>query len=94
MTESHWGGGGALRPFGGVYTERSRRAQGKRKAMKSAKCFRGLHFLSISLIWPLVIVNSDKLKTLPLGFGVLGGQYGFHFEWTMAAAVITVFMVL
>ncbi len=45
-------------------------------------------------IWPLVIVNSDKLRTLPLGFGVLGGQYGFHFEWTMAAAVITILPVL
>ena len=41
-----------------------------------------------------VIVNSDKLKTLPLGFGVLGGQYGFHFEWTMAAAVITILPVI
>lgn len=45
-------------------------------------------------VWPLVIVNSDKLKTLPLGFAVLGGQYGYHFEWTMAAAVLTILPVL
>jgi multiple sugar transport system permease protein len=41
-------------------------------------------------IWPLIIVNSEKLKTLPLGFALLGGHYGFHFEWAMAAAVITI----
>jgi multiple sugar transport system permease protein len=45
-------------------------------------------------VWPLVIVNSDRLKTLPLGFAVLGGQYGFHFEWTMAAAVLTILPVI
>lgn len=45
-------------------------------------------------VWPLVVVNSERLKTLPLGFAVLGGHYGFHFEWTMAAAVLTILPVL
>ena len=41
-------------------------------------------------IWPLIVVRSDRLKTLPLGFAALSGHYGFHFEWAMAAAVITI----
>jgi multiple sugar transport system permease protein len=45
-------------------------------------------------VWPLVVVNSDELKTLPLGFAVLGGHYGFHFEWAMAAAVLTILPVM
>jgi len=45
-------------------------------------------------IWPLIVVNSDHLKTLPLGFAILGGQYGFHFEWTMAAAAITILPIV
>jgi len=45
-------------------------------------------------IWPLIIVNSEDLKTLPLGFALLGGHYGFHFEWAMAAAVITILPVI
>ncbi len=45
-------------------------------------------------IWPLIVVNSENLKTLPLGFALLGGHYGFHFEWAMAAAVITILPVI
>jgi len=41
-------------------------------------------------IWPLIVVRSNNLKTLPLGFAALSGHYGFHFEWAMAAAVISI----
>jgi len=45
-----------------------------------------LHFTSVwnDLLWPLVITNSDALKTLPLGLsGLRGAQYT---EWNMVMA--------
>jgi len=45
-----------------------------------------LHFTTVwnDLLWPLVITNSDALKTLPLGLsGLRGAQYT---EWNMVMA--------
>jgi len=51
-----------------------------------------LHFTGSwnSLIWPLIIVNSKKLYTLPLGLALLRTEFQVNYGATSAAAVVSV----
>lgn len=41
-----------------------------------------------SFIWPLIVINSSHMRTLPLALAVLNGQFGTRFAMMMAGAVI------
>lgn len=41
-----------------------------------------------AFLWPLVIVNSDSLRTLPIGLQAFQGQYGTQWQLMMAAAIL------
>jgi len=41
-----------------------------------------------SLLWPLVMVNEDALRTLPLGLQAFQGQFGTHWHLLMAASLL------
>lgn len=43
-----------------------------------------------SFLWPLVIVGSNRIKTLPLGIYMFNGQYGTDWAGLMAAASIAI----
>jgi multiple sugar transport system permease protein len=42
------------------------------------------------VLWPLVVVNSENLKTVALGITLLQTQRGFIYHQTMAAALLTI----
>jgi multiple sugar transport system permease protein len=46
------------------------------------------------MLWPLVMVNSDKYKTLPVAFATFSGLYQQHFDWVMAASTLFVVPVI
>jgi len=41
-----------------------------------------------SFIWPLIVINSGEMRTLPLTLSVLNGQFGTRFAMVMAGAVV------
>ncbi len=41
-----------------------------------------------SFIWPLIVINSSEMRTLPLALSVLNGQFGTRFAMIMAGAVM------
>ena len=41
-----------------------------------------------SFIWPLIMINSSEMRTLPLALSVLNGQFGTRFAMVMAGAVV------
>ena len=41
-----------------------------------------------SFIWPLIVINSAHMRTLPLALSVLNGQFGTNFAMVMAGAVV------
>jgi multiple sugar transport system permease protein len=41
-----------------------------------------------NFIWPLIVINSSPMRTLPLALAVLTGQFGSNFEMVMAGAVV------
>ncbi|MEA4884874.1 MAG: carbohydrate ABC transporter permease [Clostridia bacterium] len=41
-----------------------------------------------SFTWPLIVIQSNERRTLPLVLAVLNGQYGWYFGRLMAASVI------
>ena len=41
-----------------------------------------------SFIWPLIVINSSQMRTLPLALSVLNGQFGTRFAMVMAGAVV------
>lgn len=41
-----------------------------------------------SFIWPLIVINSSDMRTLPLALAVLNGQFGTRFAMIMAGAVV------
>ncbi|MFA6506886.1 MAG: carbohydrate ABC transporter permease [Treponemataceae bacterium] len=43
-----------------------------------------------SFLWPLIIVNKDSFKTMPLGLQMFIGQYGTEWNVLMAAASIAI----
>jgi len=42
-----------------------------------------------SFIWPLIVISSSDMRTLPLALSVLNGQFGTKFAMVMAGAVVT-----
>lgn len=43
-----------------------------------------------SFLWPLLITNSEHMRTLPIGLSLFVGRYESRFDLQMAAATITV----
>jgi len=41
-----------------------------------------------NFIWPLIVINSGNMRTLPLALSVLNGQFGTRFAMVMAGAVV------
>jgi len=41
-----------------------------------------------SFVWPLIVVQSSEMRTVPLIIGVLNGQFGSNFAVLMAGALI------
>ncbi|MBN1526311.1 MAG: carbohydrate ABC transporter permease [Candidatus Omnitrophica bacterium] len=41
-----------------------------------------------SFIWPLIVISSGEMRTLPLALSVLNGQFGTRFAMVMAGAVV------
>jgi ABC-type glycerol-3-phosphate transport system permease component len=41
-----------------------------------------------NFIWPLIVINSSRMRTLPLALSVLNGQFGTKFAMIMAGAVV------
>ncbi|MCX5679471.1 MAG: carbohydrate ABC transporter permease [Candidatus Omnitrophica bacterium] len=41
-----------------------------------------------NFIWPLIVINSSSMRTLPLALSVLNGQFGTRFAMVMAGAVV------
>jgi multiple sugar transport system permease protein len=41
-----------------------------------------------NFIWPLIVINSSEMRTLPLALSVLNGQFGTRFAVIMAGAVV------
>lgn len=47
-----------------------------------------------NFVWPLVIIYSSKMRTIPLALSVLNGQFGTNFAMVMAGAVVATMPVL
>lgn len=47
-----------------------------------------------NFVWPLVIIYSSKMRTIPLALSVLNGQFGENFAMVMAGAVVATLPVL
>jgi len=47
-----------------------------------------------SFIWPLIVINSSEMRTLPLALSVLNGQFGTRFAVIMAGAVVATMPML
>ena len=41
-----------------------------------------------NFIWPLIVINSSEMRTLPLALSVLNGQFGTRFAIVMAGAAV------
>lgn len=47
-----------------------------------------------SFLWPIIVCNSAKSITLPVGLSLLGEQYSSHYHLQMAASLLTVVPVI
>jgi multiple sugar transport system permease protein len=47
-----------------------------------------------NFLWPLVITNSEKMQTLPVGLAAFQGQYSIQWNLLMAGSVIAVLPIL
>lgn len=47
-----------------------------------------------NFVWPLVIIHTSDMRTVPLALAVLTGQFGANFAVVMAGAVITTLPML
>lgn len=47
-----------------------------------------------NFVWPLVIIHTSKMRTIPLALSVLNGQFGENFAMVMAGAVVATLPVL
>jgi multiple sugar transport system permease protein len=47
-----------------------------------------------NFIWPLIVINSSEMRTLPLALSVLNGQFGTRFAMVMAGAVVATIPML
>lgn len=45
-------------------------------------------------LWPLVVTNSEEMRTVPVGLSIFQGQYGVQWQLLMAAAVVAMLPVL
>lgn len=45
-------------------------------------------------LWPLVITNSQEMRTVPVGLNAFQGQFGVRWQLLMAAAVVAMMPVL
>jgi multiple sugar transport system permease protein len=43
-----------------------------------------------NLVWPLIIIHSSQMRTVPLALSVLNGQFGGSFGLLMAGAVVAI----
>jgi multiple sugar transport system permease protein len=47
-----------------------------------------------SFLWPLVVTNSERMQTLPVGLATFQGQYSIQWHLLMAGSVISVVPIL
>ncbi len=47
-----------------------------------------------NFIWPLIVINSSPMRTLPLALSVLNGQFGTRFAMVMAGAVVATMPIM
>ena len=47
-----------------------------------------------NFLWPLIITNSEKMQTLPVGLAAFQGQYSIQWNLLMAGSVIAVLPIL
>ncbi len=47
-----------------------------------------------NFVWPLVIIHTGNMRTIPLALAVLAGQFGANFGMVMAGAVVATLPVL
>ena len=47
-----------------------------------------------NFVWPLVVIKSSSMRTVPLALNVLNGQFGTNFAMVMAGAVIATLPML
>jgi len=47
-----------------------------------------------NFVWPLVIIHTSSMRTLPLGLAVLTGQFGANYAMVMAGAVVATLPML
>lgn len=47
-----------------------------------------------NFVWPLVIIHTSEMRTLPLALAVLTGQFGANFAMVMAGAVVATLPML
>jgi multiple sugar transport system permease protein len=45
-------------------------------------------------LWPLVVTNSEEMRTVPVGLNIFQGQFGVKWQLLMAAAVVAMVPVL
>ncbi|WP_162991077.1 carbohydrate ABC transporter permease [Biomaibacter acetigenes] len=45
-------------------------------------------------LWPLIITNSDRVRTLPVGLQYFSEQYGVNIHWQMSGAFVAILPVL
>lgn len=45
-------------------------------------------------LWPLVVTNSENMRTVPVGLNIFQGQFGVKWQLLMAAAVVAMLPVL
>lgn len=47
-----------------------------------------------SFVWPLVVIHSNQMRTVPLLIAVLNGQFGANFAMVMAGAVVVTLPII
>lgn len=47
-----------------------------------------------NFVWPLVIIHTSRMRTIPLALSVLSGQFGANFGMVMAGAVVATLPML
>jgi len=47
-----------------------------------------------SFLWPLIVTNSEKMRTLPVGLATFQSQYSVQWHLLMAGSVIAVLPIL
>ena len=45
-------------------------------------------------LWPLIVLNGDTYRTLPVGLALMQGNYNIYYSRLMAATVVSIIPVL